>query len=505
MAEMKELNDILKLIDEGSAKFESAIPNIEKKIFREISLLLKDLKTTAGGKIEPSMENLKLINEIKSKLGKILSGKEYAAAVNKFVQNIPAISNFQTATAGLPKEARKILTETAKMQIESTLEGLIGAGYKQTVTKQLRDMLQTNVTSGSSYNSMIETLQKALMGVEEKPGMLSKYAKTYVTDTLGQFAGQGNKIVATALKSEWFQYVGSNLTTTREFCRHLTKKRYVHISEFPEILKGVIDGHECKINPATGLWPGAKDGTNADNFIENRGGWNCGHELIPVDEAGVPKAVREKINGVDLLEKVKEAQKPYEKNTFVAFEPISATIIEKLSKVKDEKSKQKLLKEVIEDDRFKALDLGLNTDVKTTIFPGSKINSNRQDTLEIAKDLNNRGISIHFLPESDTLASADAIIEYKGKLIVADLKYSKSVKNRTIYTDMRNGFSKSQMIVMKASKADMGIISQSIDELVRKGEIKGDLLLINRLGREMLVTKNEINNGKYKNKLRGHL
>jgi hypothetical protein len=160
-------------------------------------------------------------------------------------------------------------------------------------------------------------LEKQLITTEEKPGMLSKYAKTYVVDTLGQFAGQGNKMIADALESEWFQYVGSNLTTTREFCRHLTKKRYVHISEFPAILKGKIDGHKCKIYTATGLPYGMKEGTNADNFIENRGGWNCGHELIPVSDLTVPKEIREK-----MLSRVNESESEYKYEPVINIENI---------------------------------------------------------------------------------------------------------------------------------------------------------------------------------------
>ncbi|MDR2058055.1 MAG: ADP-ribosyltransferase, partial [Dysgonamonadaceae bacterium] len=38
-----------------------------------------------------------------------------------------------------------------------------------------------------------------------------------------------------------------------------------------------------------------KEDTNADNFIVHRGGWNCGHELIPVSDLSVPKEVRDKI------------------------------------------------------------------------------------------------------------------------------------------------------------------------------------------------------------------
>jgi hypothetical protein len=292
---MKELKEILKVIDSAPGDFEARIPAVEKSIFRGVSLLLKDLKVSENGKIEAGIENLKLISAIKAKLGKIVVSKQYADIVNKFVSNIPSISNLQTSTAGVPAASKKMMSAVAKIRIDNTLESLIGAGYKQEVVSKLYDTLLTNVTSGGSYADMIEQLQNQLVTTEKKPGMLSKYAKTYVVDALGQFAGQGNKMIADALKSEWFQYVGSNLTSTREFCEHMTKKRYVHISEFPAILAGEIDGHQCKIYEATGLPYGMKEGTDKDNFIENRGGWNCGHQLYPVSEAAVPLAVREKI------------------------------------------------------------------------------------------------------------------------------------------------------------------------------------------------------------------
>jgi hypothetical protein len=74
----------------------------------------------------------------------------------------------------------------------------------------------------------------------------------------------------------------------------LTKKDFIHKSEIPTILSGVIDGHKVAMNDATGLWKGAMDDTTVDNFIVNRGGWNCGHELIPVSEVVVPKEVRDR-------------------------------------------------------------------------------------------------------------------------------------------------------------------------------------------------------------------
>jgi hypothetical protein len=41
-----------------------------------------------------------------------------------------------------------------------------------------------------------------------------------------------------------------------------------------------------------------KEETTPDNFIVLRGGWNCGHELVPVSEAAVPGEIRERFRPV---------------------------------------------------------------------------------------------------------------------------------------------------------------------------------------------------------------
>jgi hypothetical protein len=226
---------------------------------------------------------------------------------------------------------------------------------------------------------------------------------------------------------------------------------------------------------------------------------------MPVNEVQVPEAIRNKISTKSVLEKVNKAMEPNEPPLLVAFEPFSATIMKKLLELKGEKNKQKLLQEIIQDERFKPLDLGFPTEAKTTLMKGSKLNSNRENTLELALDLNKRNISVSFLPESNELPSADAIVNYKGKLIIADLKYSKSTKTGTIKGDLKDGFLKSQMVIMKARQADTGILIQAIDELARKEKITGDLLLVNRLGREKLIKKEKLKSGNYINDIRGFL
>jgi len=289
---MSDLNKILKIIDIAPAQFNKQMPEIEKKIFGQISILLKDLKIDSNGKITPTLENLKLISEIKNKLGKIVVSKEYSAAVEKFVANIPQISNYQSA--GLNSSDKKLISAVAQQQINSTLENLIGAGYKQEVVNKLHNLLMINVVSGGHYDDLLETLRMQIISNKEGKGILSNYTAQHVNNAIPQLDGYISKMVADIKGYEWFRYGGSNITTTREFCIYMTKKDYFHISEIPTLLTGMIDGHQCKIYEKTGLPYGMVDGTNESNFFVYRGGHygdqiGCRHRINGVPTDSVPK------------------------------------------------------------------------------------------------------------------------------------------------------------------------------------------------------------------------
>ncbi len=295
---MNNINKLLKTIDEASAKFNSKLPAIEKKMLGELSLLLKGLEVR-NGKIASNIANLKLVNGIKGKLERLILSKEYVKDVADFVRSFSTIANTQNdyfknyAENWNPKAYQKAIQKSA---IDNTINSLTGVGVNANVLQPVMNLLRTAVTSGQSYAKLEETIRKTLTETEERSGSLSRYAKTYTVDSIAQFSGEYMAAITKDLDSEWFVYRGSNIETTREFCLHLTKKEYIHKSEIPEILKGIIDGHKCKIYEATGLPYGLKEGTNSDNFMSNRGGWNCQHQLIPVHESSVPENIRNKFN-----------------------------------------------------------------------------------------------------------------------------------------------------------------------------------------------------------------
>jgi hypothetical protein len=85
--------------------------------------------------------------------------------------------------------------------------------------------------------------------------------------------------------------MNTDIETTRCFCDKMTDKNYFHISEVPEVLKGL----GCDIYKKTGLPYGMIDGTNPENFFIRAGGWNCRHSIHPVAERQVPKNIRDEV------------------------------------------------------------------------------------------------------------------------------------------------------------------------------------------------------------------
>lgn len=292
-----DIKEVLKQIDTTESKFGSVVDKAQKAMLNEVLTLTKDLKTS-GGRILPTIENLKLINQIKAKLNKAVLSPEYQKGVKDLLKSFDSIqagqlSAFSEMSKGATNQQKYDLVR--QIAIENTANQLTESGIDANVTSKIKDVLLRSITSGVRYSDLVGEMSNLLTDTDTGKGALSRYAKTYTNTALSQFAGQTNKLLTEDSGAEWFRYVGADIETTREWCDKMTDKEYIHISEFDEVLKGNVDGHKCELNPKTKLPKGMIEGTNEENLIVNCGGWNCGHKLVPVLTFTVPKALRDKI------------------------------------------------------------------------------------------------------------------------------------------------------------------------------------------------------------------
>lgn len=298
---MEKTNKIIASIAsqiEGSISgFNSSTPEIQARIYNKIQLLLKDLEIK-NGRLANTVKNIKAISRLKNEIESVILNKGYIDSVTEFAKGFEAVTLLQHSYfKALESEftPAKVLDAIKQDAIKATVISLTEAGISANVTEPVINLLRSNITTGGTFAELSEQVRTFIKGNEDTLGALERYTSQITTDALNQYSATYNHVVAEDLGLEWYQYIGSNLETTRPFCKALTGKRWVHKTELPQILKGHIDSTKVAINPKTGVWYGGIAGTNVTNFPVNRGGWNCGHQLYPVSDALVPEDVKAKV------------------------------------------------------------------------------------------------------------------------------------------------------------------------------------------------------------------
>jgi hypothetical protein len=293
----KEIQATLKAIDDGLITWDEAMPKIQEQIYRRLLIFQKEL-IIQGDTITNSVKNIKLLSDLKSDLESIiLDDSDYLESVTKFAKLYDKVSELNYAYfKALEKKFKppKVMEAVKKQSVSLVLDSLTEAGMNTNLINPVREMINTYVTTGGSYSQLSKELNNYINGTPTIDGALVKYTKLVTTDAINQYTATVNQVVSADLGWEWFRYVGSNIKTTRTFCKALTQKQYYHRSELPKIIKGnFAEFKEMKgqLNQRTGLPQGMIEDTNVSNFQTYRGGYNCGHQAYPIPNYLVPKNI----------------------------------------------------------------------------------------------------------------------------------------------------------------------------------------------------------------------
>jgi hypothetical protein len=288
------MNKVLKEIQSTIDKFNTSIPAIQQQVFDEIVNISKDLETD-GKNIKTSVKNLKLLARIKTKIEKIIYSKEYETQLKDYLKAYNTITTLQNdyfKEVDNKFKPTALSAEIKSQSVQSTIESLGRAGIVNNVSQRILDNIRNNIVSGSTFTQFNNSLRELVLDTDSGQGLLVRYTKQISTDAINQYSANYTQAAVSDLGLEWFQYTGTLIETSRCFCEALVKKRYVHKSELPKIVKGDFKEFkeaDCELNQNTGLPQGMVAGTTASNFPIYRGGYNCGHQLIAVSKASVPK------------------------------------------------------------------------------------------------------------------------------------------------------------------------------------------------------------------------
>lgn len=289
----KSLTTLTKFLDSSIENFTKDVPGVQQQIFRRVQLLLRDLELSRGS-VKASVKNLRKINRIKREIEQIILSDKYLSEVETFTDAFNKTTDLQTDYFRLLKEdftTPKFINTLRLASIENTRVALTESGIRANVVDKAADIIQRNITEKASFGDLVEDMRVFLTKTEESVGALQRHTSQIVTDSLNTYAREYNTVVADTLNSQWFLYVGGIVQGSRDFCRALVKKKWIHKSEFSQITKGNIDIDNDGDTEKVSL-DGLKPNTTATSFQTLAGGFNCNHVVAPINEEFVPKNIR---------------------------------------------------------------------------------------------------------------------------------------------------------------------------------------------------------------------
>ena len=257
--------------------FNEGIPALQNEAFKRTISVLKELDLRSGT-IKPTIQNLRKLKGLKSDLFDSIFTENYQKNVNNYIHSFQEVQNLQTkyfSSAFKEFAMNGFIDELRKQTIEDVAIQLTKAGLEANVIEPARKIIMRNLTEGANFGDLVSEMREFMTTTEGGGGALSRYAQTYTNDSLSIFAAEYNKSVTDDLGLTWFEYTGAIVGGSRDFCKRLVQKQFIHLSEISDIVSKD--------------WAGKKDNTTKGNFQSNRGGWNCNHQLMPIAEERVPE------------------------------------------------------------------------------------------------------------------------------------------------------------------------------------------------------------------------
>jgi hypothetical protein len=227
--------------------------------------------------------DLKLINQLKQ-----LSFSGFENVANRFLDTI-ANEVYQSAIVGKPFP-----------EMVQNIRGAVNGVYRRSneaAINRLVDIVEENRYSDDPISKKkFEDARKILhskYASDIRGENMRKYASQIAHDSIMQFDGQFTKYKGEEAGITSFKYTGTNIITTREFCR-----TYLNEVRTEEEWRDIF----------TGNWKGK---SGSDPFI-NRGGYRCRHSFVPYDPAWDAEDVQKEIK----KEEIKIDRKRKKENIF---------------------------------------------------------------------------------------------------------------------------------------------------------------------------------------------
>lgn len=282
--QQEAIDNLLAAIAEIDGKAKSLTTKAERDILENLERIVAQFTVSKNGDIRANLNNIKLLAKLRPALRDALLSPAYRRLAGEIVTTINAISALQDvyfASLSISYERTAFLNALRTQTIDTVLDTMLGAGLDANLLAPISTILRQNITGGGSLSALKAQLREFISGNESVKGRVERYVTQITTDSINQYSAAYTQAASEDLGLVWYIYAGSNIRTTRPFCEDRAGKFW----------------HKSEVEAwASQSWQGKAAGTNGVSIFTLRGGYNCGHQLIPVSAAIVPESAKERLD-----------------------------------------------------------------------------------------------------------------------------------------------------------------------------------------------------------------
>lgn len=296
---MASLDSLIKkkiqLLESVPEQLATDAQKVQLKTWKELGPLLNTFEVDSTGNIIQSDANVKKIGQVGDSLNKLIAGSEYQEAVKTFIESIDEgvkltdkiAKKFQAAYE--PTSAQRALL---KLTQTNAIDAFIGTGLRNNVVQPFIEQLTANVAARAPLAQMINSLETIVVGNGKLEGRLLGQIKTTAITAQAVADRSYSAVVSDTLQIEYFKYIGGEIPTSRDFCKHREGEIF-HTKEIEAWGNGQNSAGSDDI--IDGSWAGKIEGTDSKSIFTFLGGWNCRHYLAPMDASMVPDTVKARV------------------------------------------------------------------------------------------------------------------------------------------------------------------------------------------------------------------
>lgn len=268
------------VIDAAESSVNGSIKSSEEEIYKAIIKILDEVDISSG-KLQNTEKAKNFLKGLDARITQALYDSPYRLAVGGLIKDYDKLveNNIQLHAALNKKPVtKKMLSGIQQLEVNNTLDRLLGSGISNDFVLPIRQMLYRNVALGSSVADTKQALEDFILSSPEKDSRLARYVGQVSRDSIMQFDGAIQQKVSAELDLNGFMYVGSLLKDSRAQCKYWVDKGELPTDELADEIDTAISGGSLGGSKCSGMIPT----TTVDTFSIDRGGYNCRHRAVAI-------------------------------------------------------------------------------------------------------------------------------------------------------------------------------------------------------------------------------